>query len=396
MNINILMVGWELPPYNSGGLGEACFGLAKALSRKGVKITFVLPRKLDVEVDFMNLVYADIGEKADLLKSSYTTHQSLLAQKFKLGSVPSHDFVNAALEFAERIGTIAKKFRGDIVHAHDWLTYPAGIAAKEAIHTPLVAHVHSTEVDRTGGHNLNSYVYNLERLGVEAADVVVPVSKFTQNILETRYGVNSDKIEVVYNGIEKGNSQFIPPALESFKKQGYKIVLFLGRITLMKGPEYFVRTAKRILEYEKKTIFVVTGSGDMLPFMLAEAARLGVLDKFIFTGFLRGEERDRIFKSADIYVMPSVSEPFGIAPLEAIANGTPVLVSKQSGVSEVLQHALKADFWDIDEMANKIIGVLRYGALGQDLRWESGKEIKNVNWEKAADKCISIYQHLLH
>ena len=216
-----------------------------------------------------------------------------------------------------------------------------------------------------------------------------------KNILVTNYGINPDKITVVYNGIDEPSKKNIPPALTAFKELGYKIVLYLGRITLQKGPEYFVRAAKKVSEYYPKAIFVVTGCGDMQDFMVAEAARLGVLPKFLFTGFLRGDEKNQIYQSADLYVMPSVSEPFGITALEAIANGTPVLISKQSGVSEILKNALKVDFWDIDEMANKILAVLNYQPLKTDLKKESSKEIKNITWDKAADKCLDIYNHLV-
>ncbi|OGM33781.1 hypothetical protein A3D01_02310 [Candidatus Woesebacteria bacterium RIFCSPHIGHO2_02_FULL_39_13] len=388
----VLMLGWELPPYNSGGLGEACFGLAKALSRKGVRITFVLPKKLNLKVDFMDLVFADVDEITKLYPV-YTTGYSW--RKFvSFDSLPP-DFVHGALKFAEKVEKLAEKYHSDIVHAHDWMTYPAGIAAKEVLSKPLVAHVHSTEFDRTGGHYPNQTVYRIEREGLEKADAVLPVGGFMKQVLIDKYHVEPSKIRVVYNGIDEPEKSELAPALSAFKDLGYKIVLYLGRITLQKGPEYFVRAAKKVLQYNPKVIFVVTGSGDMQDFMLYEAANLGIINKFIFTGFLRGDERDRVYQSADIYVMPSVSEPFGITALEAISNHTPVLVSKQSGVSEILQHALKADFWDIDEMANKILAVLSYNALSSDLRHESSKEIRNFSWARSADTVLDVYRHLI-
>lgn len=393
MALNVLMLGWELPPFNSGGLGEACLGLAKALSAKGVVITFVLPRKLPLKFDFMNVVFADIDESFLKLTPSYTSSpvwKKLLSE----GEVPP-DFIRGAMKFAERIEKLAQKYSPDLIHAHDWMTYPAGTLAKESIFKPLVTHVHSTEFDRTGGHSPNSFVYQLEKKGFEKADRVVPVGGFMKKVLIDKYSVNPEKIQVVYNGIDNVKKN-LAPALAAFKKLGYKIVLYHGRITLQKGPEYFVRAAKKVSEYLKKAVFVVSGSGDMQDQMISEAGSLGLLDKFIFTGALWGDERDQIYQAADIYVMPSVSEPFGIVALEAIVNGAPVLISKQSGVSEILRNALKVDFWDVDEMANKIISVLKYGALRRDLRSESAKEITNFSWAKSADKVLEVYNQLIY
>lgn len=388
----VLMLGWELPPYNSGGLGEACFGLAKALSKKGVHITFVLPKRLNLKVDFMDLVFADVDEITKLYPA-YTTGYSW--RKFvSFDSLPP-DFVHGALKFAEKVEKIAEKYGSDIIHAHDWMTYPAGIAAQGVLSKPLVTHVHSTEFDRTGGHYPNQTVYQIEREGLQKADAVLPVGGFMKDVLIEKYGVEPSKIRVVYNGIDEPEQGELAPALSAFKNLGYKVVLYLGRITLQKGPEYFVRAAKKVLEYNPKVIFVVTGSGDMQDFMLYEAARLGIINNFIFTGFLRGEEKNRIYQTADIYVMPSVSEPFGITALEAISNHTPILISKQSGVAEVLTHALKADFWDTDEMANKILAVLSYKSLSSDLKNESGKEIRNFSWTRSADAVLDVYKHLI-
>lgn len=396
--MKVLMLGWELPPFNSGGLGEACLGLSRSLSQKGVDITFVLPKKFDINADFMKLLFADVDEANGTLISSYMTQiawSKLVAEDPNNIPFPT-DYVSGALKFAEKMKLIVKNLREsvDIIHAHDWLTYPAALVAQRYLKKPLVTHVHATEFDRTGGHYPNPNVYNIEKFGFEKADRIIPVGGFMKNVIVDKYGIQPDKIHVVYNGIDQ-QKQVLQPALSSMKKLGYKVVLFLGRITLQKGPEYFVRAARRVADFYPKVIFVVTGSGDMQEFMISEAANLGILDKFIFTGFLRGEERDRIFQTADIFVMPSVSEPFGITALESVVNGTPVLVSKQSGVSEVLKNALKADFWDTDEMANKIVSVLKYKSLKKDLRIESGKEAKQLTWSKAADEVINIYRELI-
>jgi glycogen(starch) synthase len=396
MSIKVLMIGWELPPFNSGGLGEACLGLAKALSKKGVEITFVLPQKVDLKCDFMKLVFADIEEDIKNLQGAYASYTEWV-DSLGCGAVNRNpfDYISGALKYAEKIKTIVKKYPADIIHVHDWLTYPAGIVAKDKTSHPLVAHLHATEFDRTGGNNPNPIVYAIEKLGFEKADRILPVGGFMREVLTNNYGIDPAKISVVYNGIESDMAKYLPPALTPLKRLGYKIVLYLGRITLQKGPDYFVKAARRVVDYYPKSIFVVTGTGDMKDYMVSEAARLGILDKFMFTGFLRGDDKDKIYRSADLYVMPSVSEPFGITALEAIANGTPVLISKQSGASEVLKHALKADFWDVDEMANKIVTVLRYKSLPRDLIKESAKEIVNLSWGNSADKVISVYKQLL-
>lgn len=392
----VLMFGWELFPYNSGGLGEACLRLTKSLANKGAEITFILPQKLPIKADFMRIIFANVDEDFSLLPSVYLSSRSEYAKRIRLEDFPP-DYVKAAIKFAERTAKLIGKMEVDVIHAHDWLTFPAAVVAKEMLNKPLVLHVHSTEFDRTGGHSPNPYVYKIEKDGFDHADVILPVGGFMKDVIVTKYGADPNKIRVVYNGIDDDEgSQELAPALTSYKNLGHKIVLFLGRITLQKGPEYFVWAAKKVLQYRPKTIFVVTGSGDMQDYMMNEVAKLGIMDKFIFTGFLRGDDRDRIFRAADLYVMPSVSEPFGLTALEAVSNGTPVLVSKQSGVSEILQHALKVDFWDINEMANKILAVLSYDALPVDLRTEGKREIKSFSWSRAADSVMGVYNQLVH
>lgn len=388
------MLAWEYPPANSGGLGEACLGLTKALAKNDVDITFVLPKKVDVHADHMNIVFANLEDQLDLIYPAYTTDGGRLNKYVTSTDIPP-DFVRGALAFAEKIENIAKKYKAALVHSHDWMTYPAGIAAKEVTGKPLVCHVHSTEYDRTGGNFPNQIVHRIEKDGVTHADRVITVSNLTKRIVSDEYAIDPSKIDVVYNGIDAFSKEKLPVALSHLKDMGYKIVLFLGRITLQKGPEYFVHAAKEVLEYEPKTIFLVVGSGDMQGQMIAEAAEFGISDKFIFTGFLRGVEKDRIYQASDVYVMPSVSEPFGITSLEAVANETCVLASKQSGVSEVLTHILKVDFWDTDEMANKIVALLRYPALTWDLKSNSKHELRGVNWDKAADKTMQVYKQLL-
>lgn len=298
------------------------------------------------------------------------------------------DMIGDSARYARFVTTIAERENFDVIHAHDWMTYAAGVAASTISGKPLVAHVHSTEFDRSG-ESVNQQIYNLERLGMHAADRIIAVSKLTQSICVRRYGVDPSKIEVVYNGIDDDRMQ--PSQAQNIASTD-KIVLFLGRITMQKGPEYFVRAAKRVLEKYDDVKFVVAGAGDMAVRMIEEAAHLGIGHKVLFTGFLRGKDVDRVFQMADCYVMPSVSEPFGIAPLEAMKNDVPVIISKQSGVSEVLTHALKVDFWDVDEMANKIVAVLRYPPLSQTLRQHGPMELRGLTWDGAAKRTADVYQ----
>jgi glycosyltransferase involved in cell wall biosynthesis len=297
------------------------------------------------------------------------------------------DMIANTEQYARLVVRVGAAENFDVIHAHDWMTYPAGLALARITGKPLLAHIHSTEFDRSGEH-VNQRVYDIERRGMMGATRVIAVSMLTKSICVRRYAIPAEKIDVVYNGID---SQAAQPAPDVRIEKRDKIVLFLGRITMQKGPEYFMAAAKRVLEKIKNVKLVVAGSGAMAIPMIEMAAQMGIGQRVLFTGFLRGEAVDRIFQMADCYVMPSVSEPFGIAPLEAMKNDTPVIISKQSGVSEVLTHALKVDFWDIDDMANKIVAVLTYPPLGQTLRQHGAFELRKLTWEGAAVKCVQSY-----
>ncbi|GMV27275.1 MAG: hypothetical protein AMXMBFR58_33060 [Phycisphaerae bacterium] len=298
------------------------------------------------------------------------------------------DLIGDSERYARLVVALARSEAFDVIHAHDWLTYPAGLALARVSRKPLLVHVHSTEFDRSG-NNVNQRIYDIERAGMQGADRVLAVSMFTKSICVRRYAVNPAKVDVVYNGIERESQQ--PQEGSAIDSQD-KIVLFLGRITMQKGPEYFIAAAKRVLEKIANVKFVVAGSGDMALRMVELAASMGIGHKVLFTGFLRGKDVERVFQMADCYVMPSVSEPFGLAALEAIHHDVPVIVSKTSGVSEVLQHVLKVDFWDIDEMANKIVAVLRHPPLSQTLREHGTFELHRLTWETAAERCVRAYQ----
>lgn len=462
--MRVFMLGWEFPPYISGGLGTACFGLTKALSRSGVLVTFVLPRAIEPsDPSHVRLVGAgkrsgrqvvDTGnarrvagehDVEDLLAGNDPACQNIAIRTVSAkllspyqsvagalqttpvgrsglriggrdgmpvdrvldlvdglplsphgssgesGSRYEGDLVAEAHRYALECVDVARGEMFDVIHAHDWLTFPAGMAVAAAFGKPLVVHVHSTEFDRAGEH-IHQQVYDIERRGMHAATRVIAVSFLTGAIVKYRYGVDPDRIDVVYNGIENiAMGQHTPQVAI---KRGDRIVLFLGRITMQKGPEYFIMAAKKVLEKVGNVKFVMAGTGDKISDVIELAAREGIGHRVLFTGFLRGEDVGRVYRMADVYVMPSVSEPFGIAPLEAIRHDVPVIISKTSGVSEVLTHVLKVDFWDIEEIANKIIAVLSHPPLSTTLREQADIEVNRLSWEDAASKCLAVYENV--
>ncbi len=390
------MFGWELPPHNSGGLGVACLGLARALAGQGFDITFVLPRNADAHYPFLKILSASGSAKTAPVISSYAVLQAY--QRIGFSSSPlfyAKNLFEEVYQYSLAARELAKEEQFDAIHAHDWLSFGAGLAVKEVSGKPLVVHVHATEFDRTGGNGVNQYVYEIEKEGMEKADGIIAVSNYTKEIIIKHYGINPSKIKVVHNAIEWEDIRAsVNEKLSQLKREGMRLVVFVGRITLQKGPDYFLKAAKRVLQYNPKVTFIVAGSGDMEVKMVEEAAYLGISRSVLFTGFLRGEELASVYKSADLFVMPSVSEPFGITALESLAHGTPVLVSKQSGVSETITHALKVDFWDTEEMANEILAVLDHNSLKTCLAENGSREVRNMSWEEAARKCIEIYNQL--
>lgn len=392
------MFGWEFPPYNSGGLGVACLGLTRALAAQSTEIIFVLPRAIAVKASYLKLVFADKKIKFKELDSPLTPYMTSDGYlKNGQSRIYGRDLFEEVRRYSAKGAEVAWEEEFDLIHAHDWLSFGAGLAAKRVSGKPLIVHVHATEFDRSG-NNINQEIFNLEKEGMEKADGIIAVSNYTKNMIVSHYGIDPEKIQVVWNGIESddypnrqvGHEQ----ALVAFKNAGCKLVLFVGRLTLQKGPDYFLLAAKKVLEYYPKVIFVIAGSGDMENQIVSQAASLGIGDKVLFAGFVRGEQLDMLYQSADLYVLSSVSEPFGITSLESMVNGTPVLVSKQSGAAEALTHALKADFWDIDEMANNILAVLNHSSLGNCLS-ENGKvEIKKFTWKDAAKKCLYFYNKI--
>ena len=411
----VLMFGWEYPPHHSGGLGVACKGMAHALIDNDVHVCFMLPKTLPLhEEKKVTLSFAD---KHTTTKETITgTHLEVLARELQnpyLSSVQYEErlrvFIKAGgkvvprtlIEQVDHYGTLVRSLskdelsQYDVIHAHDWLCFPAGIAAKHMTGKPLIAHVHATEFDRCGGSNVNQVVYERERHGMHAADHIIAVSELTKRTIVTNYGISPDKVTVVHNGntpqsVAPTDDRFAP--LRRLRQEGKKVVLFAGRITIQKGVDYFVKAAKKVLEYNKGVYFIVAGSGDMEQQIIALTADLGISQHFLFTGYYAIDEQASLFSLADVVVMPSVSEPFGIIPLESMSNGTPVIVSKQSGVAEVITHALKVDFWDTDEMANNILAVISHDVLKQTLQKEGLQQVSGVTWDKAAKKMKTLYQ----
>jgi glycogen synthase len=426
--MKVFMLGWEFPPYISGGLGTACYGLTKALDQMGVQITFVLPTAVQTQfashvkllsqavqaemqapirvkqlknVKFRTLTsalqpYQTAGSYQKKIEDSISQIRAAHGKTSEfVGKLDySGDMYTEVQRYAELAIRLAANEEFDVIHAHDWMTYPAGAAVARATGKPLVIHVHSTEFDRSGEH-VNQMIYDIERMGMHVADKIIAVSYLTRSIIIGRYGISGDKVEVVYNGVERNGNNNNWSIGDTSINRDEKIVLFLGRITMQKGPDYFLRAAKKVLEKMDNVRFVMAGSGDMMHRSIEMAAGLGIGSKVLFTGFLRGDDVQKIFKMADLYVMPSVSEPFGIAPLEALDNDVPIIISKQSGVSEVIQHALKVDFWDVDEIANKIVAVLRYPPLGITLRSHGNYEVRKLRWSDSAARCAKIYDEAL-
>jgi len=395
---NVLMFGWELPPFNSGGLGVACYEMAKSLNKSGQGVTFVLPERQLIKAPWMKMLYAPDFKAIGINTSLYPYANQ--AQYHPISGEPvvagSHRLIQDVKKYALAAREIAQQEKYSVIHAHDWLSYPAGVAAKEVSGKPLIVHVHATEFDRVGGNNIDPEIYNIEGEGLRQADHIIAVSHYTKNKIIEHYHIDAKKISVVHNGINTDDYQDCTPStLESFKRAGYKIVLFVGRLTVQKGPDYFIQAAQKVLLYNPKTIFVMAGSGDMERRLIDDAVRLGIGDKVIFTGFVRGKDLSRLYRSADLYVMPSVSEPFGIVALESLAHGVPVLISKQSGVSEVINHALKTNFWDVEDMAQKMIGALRYPILRKVMQINGSAEVKRTTWDSAAQKMIDIYNRVL-
>ena len=424
------MFGWEFPPHIAGGLGTACYGIVKGLAYNGVETIFVMPsasgdedqsaariiNASDVAVDIRqeltgdfldkvkfvhigtNMVpYCDPESFSDLVEEERRRQEKdfriQYGQKYKFSGKYGTNLMEEVARYALVGGTIASQHKDefDVIHAHDWLTYYAGIAAKQLTGKPLVIHVHATSFDRGSADNIDTRVFAIERNGMLAADKVITVSDLTRNIVITKYGIDPAKVVTVHNAVDFSGRDDIK--VERGVKD--KVVTFLGRITFQKGPEYFIEAAAKVLKRTEGVRFVMAGSGDMMNRSIRHVARLGISDRFHFTGFLRGADVSKMFALSDVYVMPSVSEPFGISPLEAMRIGVPSVISKQSGAAEVLRYAFKVDFWDVDAMADQIYGLLKYPALAKFAAREGYDEVNTLKWNNAAAKMKKVYESVV-
>ncbi len=403
MSVKVLHLGWEFPPFSLGGLGVACEGLIRALTEQDIEVLLVLPRSQESTINKCHIIATDDGPllrklSIDVLLQPYMTsytYQEEYVKQIKQAGSPSLYGENIFAEverYARVVSSLVDTQDFDIIHAHDWMSFKAGVLAKIVSGKPLVVHVHATEFDRTGGNGVNQLVYDIERWGMHAADKVIAVSQFTKNKIVEHYGIEPHKVMVIHNAIAHHDaSDHDHGPLE----QSGPMVLFLGRLTLQKGPDYFITAAQELLKHRPDVRFVVAGSGDMEHTLIDRVAQAGISDKVLFSGQLSGADVDRAYRRADVFVMPSVSEPFGLTALEAMKHGTPVILSKQSGVSEVVGHALKVDFWDINEIVNKVIGVLDHGVLKQELIDNAQREIQKFSWHESAAKCIDVYNDCL-
>ncbi len=414
------MFGWEFPPHILGGLGTASYGLTKGMAQQeDMEITFVMPKPWgDEDKGFLRLlgacntpvVWKDVNWKsADQRIGKYMDTQEYFHLRNHIYADFSYLKTNdlGCVEFSGRYpdnlleeinnysivsGVIARSYDFDVIHSHDWLTYPAGIHAKYATGKPLVVHVHATDFDRSRG-KVNPQVYGIEKDGMDHADHIITVSNLTRNTVIEKYNQDPKKVTTVHNAVEP-----LSPEIESItsrKGTKDKIVTFLGRITMQKGPEYFVEAAAKVLQKSKNVRFVMAGNGDMMNQMIRLAAQRGISDRFHFTGFMKGKQVYEVLKSSDVYVMPSVSEPFGISPLEAMQCGVPTIISRQSGCAEILDNAIKTDYWDIEAMADAMYSIITYPSMAEYLKEEGKREVDEIKWEYAGLKVREIYNSVI-
>lgn len=403
--MKVLTFGWDYPPSRNGGLGVACYGLTRELLELGVHVIFVLPKSQATigggkfrfaTTDNLPTTVYEVPSNLGPYHQSATLIDTIIG--YEADGTPRRirrSILEEVHQYAERAVAIALSEEFHLIHAHDWTAYLAGVKAKLVTGKPLILHVHATSFDQAASHNVDPAIYQIEKEAFAVADTIVTVSAYTKGILVDKHQVPPEKITVVHNGCDTYEPPRHKPALETLKAQGKKIILYHGRITIQKGVDYFVRAARRVVDVDPNVMFVISGWGDMTEQVMSQVAELGLSAHVIFAGALWEEERDRMYQTADLVVMPSVSEPFGLVPLEAIQHGTPSLISKQSGVKEVLTHVLKVDFWDVDEMANQIIATLRYSALHHQLTTEGRQELDRLSWKTVAVKVKQLYENVI-
>lgn len=411
--MKLLMLGWELPPHNSGGLGVACFQMAKALADEGADIDFVLPYKADhSDADkFMNVISASdvppaVDENGNYIAMGAYSGNCIWCggdRKCRHARAYGKGFVAATHQYADKVESMVRRdnMQPSIIHAHDWLTMEAGVRAKSATGSPLVVHVHATEFDRAGGHSGNPLIHDIEYFGMQAADRIFAVSQITKDIIVSNYGIPADKIEVVHNSIDPNELSHVSLETDNYlyikkmQQLGYKIVVNIGRLTVQKGLSYLVEAAALAISKNPKLIFVISGSGELRDQLIELAADLGISDRVIFTGFIRGIRFRELYEIADMFVMPSISEPFGLTPLEAAYYDTAILLSKTCGVGEVLNNVLRFDYWDTRKLADQIVGVSLSPALHSSLVEGVKAEYLNCNWGDVARKLLGQYNRVI-
>ncbi len=385
--MKILMLGWEFPPQNSGGLGIATYGLADALGRRGVNVNIILPYKSDYIRGAFTPHFVDKDLPKSHVKKRVTSPYNTVHRQFQ------KDVFNYVDRFTRGALNVAKNLDFDIIHVHDWLTLPAGVALKQAYGKPLISHLHTIELDRSADQPPNPKIFDVEKHFLPQADLNIAVSQFTKDRALQCYPLDEQKIHVVHNG--HSDFSFLgTPTGQRVALKNRKIVLFVGRLTMHKGADYFIKAAAKVLAHEPNALFVLAGSGEAREGLMDLAAELDIADRVLFAGFLRGDQLKNLYRRARVYVMPSVAEPFGLAPLEALGQKTPIIVSKRAGVTEVMPHMRQVDFWDTDVLASQIIEFMRYPALTHTLTRNGYHTLKNITWDKAAKKVIDIYAQL--
>ena len=397
------MLGWELPPHNSGGLGVACLNLSRALAREGADIDFVVPYEAEhPEIKYMHVLSA--MELDPLFRYGVGAYDSKYVDQALVPDVKTGETISIREiqhNYCEFVEKYLMEFKPDLVHAHDWLTFEAGMLAKRNFGIPLVAHVHATEYDRSGMNGGNPVVIEIEREGLMMADKIIAVSEATKRIIHEKYHIPEDKIDVIYNSLDE---DFVKEVykydtddyayLEAMKAAGYTIVSTVGRFTVQKGLSNMMKAAARALSKEKKLIFVFAGDGEQREELLELSAKYGISRNVVFTGFVRGKQLRDIYQVSDIFVMSSVSEPFGLTALEAAHHGDVLILTKQSGVAEVLKSAMEYDFWDTDKLADEVIAIARSRGLRQTLKDGISAEYRKISWDDVASKVISVYNEV--